>query len=343
MSALGPKTGRDRAMLPRLAAALLVLCVLSVFTAVTGIVVGGVLAWLVGFVIAIPVQILLLPVVDNQDVLFSRLFSNAVTVVAVSGVLLLPLLYLRPVRREIRRFREELGATGDPAARTHPAIAATARRLAQQANAPEPDVYVADRRRAESYAVGGRSHGTIVLTTGLVSQLSDDEVAAVIAHEISHLVNGDSRLMGVALAPMLVAEQIGSEDPPDLKWVVRSPLGYLFSLLAWAVLSVVTAAQRLTSQLGIAVLSREREFAADRGAAKLTGSPADLAGALGKLDDARRRPDEDKRTWARSASALDILPREGSVAGEGPFRTHPGTETRIERLERLAVEMETGS
>jgi len=74
------------------------------------------------------------------------------------------------------------------------------------------------------------------------------------------------------------------------------------------------------------------------GAAELTGAPSDLASALEALSDDRSRPSEDKHTWAKSASALDILPREAAVASPGPFRTHPSTEQRIERLEQLVVE-----
>jgi len=75
-----------------------------------------------------------------------------------------------------------------------------------------------------------------------------------------------------------------------------------------------------------------------QGAAELTGAPSDLASALEALSDDRSRPSEDKHTWAKSASALDILPREAAVASPGPFRTHPSTEQRIERLEQLVVE-----
>jgi len=317
-----------------------VLGVLSILIALTGSAVIGTVMLLGITALFVVVDIFLLPfgVGAPLDVLV----SHPVEIALLSGLALLPVLYLSPVRREIREFREELGAAGRPAAETHPEVAAITRRLATQAGIPEPDVYVTDRRRAESYAVGGRPDGTIVLTTGLVSQLSTDEVTAVLAHEISHLVNGDSRLVGVALVPMLLAAEIGSDERPSVEWALRSPLGYLFSLAAWAVVTVVTRAQRLSSQLGVAVISREREFAADRGAAKLTGSPGALAAALGKLDDTRRPPSEDKRTWSEAAAALDILPREESIAGDGPFRTHPETAQRIQRLEQLTVGIEEG-
>jgi len=48
----------------------------------------------------------------------------------------------------------------------------------------------------------------------------------VLAHEISHLANGDSRIMNLVLVQMLVAEHVGSDDPPSRKLLVSQPLAY---------------------------------------------------------------------------------------------------------------------
>ncbi|SEP99643.1 M48 family metallopeptidase [Natrinema salaciae] len=321
----------------RMLAALAVLTPVSIGIGATGVLAGGFLGWLALLVILYVLETLLLPVPGDSYGLLEWALTNPVPVVVGAGCLLLPVLYVRPVRDEIRAFRTELGKAGAPASETHPEIATMARRLAQQAAIPEPDVYVADRRRPESYAVGGRSNGTVIVTTGLVNRLSDAELAAVIAHELSHLVNGDSRIMSLVLAPMLLAEHVGSDGPPPRRLLLHQPLAYLATFALWALLAATTAIQRLCCQLAIAVLSRGREFAADRGAAELTGSPSALASALETLDDGRDRPSEDKRTWARSASALDLLPRERAVGSRGWFRTHPHTDERIDRLERLVA------
>lgn len=340
MSRITRTVSRQWSLVPRLVAVLLILGLLLVVVGVTGVLASGAVAWAGLLVLSFLFGIFLEPLFGTQFGLFTTLLSHPVETTLLAGVVLAPVLYLPRVRTEIREFRTELGVSGDLASESHPELHEIASRLAQQAEIHPPAVSVVDRNRPESYAIGGRSNGTIVLTTELVNRLSRAEVTAVLAHEVSHLVNGDSRIMGLALTPLLFAEHIGSDDPPDLKWVIRSPLAYLFSLGAWAILSLVTRAQRLGSQLAIAVLSRERELAADRGAARLTGSPGDLASALGTLDRTRSRPVEDKRTWEQSASALDILPREESVAGDGPFRTHPKTDTRIRRLETMAAEMD---
>ena len=328
-------------LLWRMVAALAVLAVVTVFVSATAVLAGGLLAWLALIPVVYVLETLLLPFSGGSYGAVWSVLTSPLRVAVVAGIPLLPILYYRPVRDEIRAFRAELGTAGAQATETHPNLAKRTRRLAQQADIPAPDLYVADRRRAESYALGGRSNGTIIVTRGLVSALSDDELEAVLAHEISHLANGDSRIMNLVLVPMLVAERVGSDEPPTRNLLVRQPLAYLAHLGLWALLTVVTAVQGLCCQFGIATLSRGRELAADRGAAELTGSPGALVSALETLADGRSRPSEDKRTWAKSASALDILPRDASAA-RGPFRTHPRTETRIAYLEPLVREMVDG-
>lgn len=116
-------------------------------------------------------------------------------------------------------------------------------------------------------------------------------------------------------------------------------LGWLALLAGSVVLTVVTKLQRLCSQFGVAYFSRGRELAADRGAARLTGDLAALASALRTLTETRSAPTEDLRTFEQSSAVLDILPTEDDRSA-GPFRTHPDTERRIRRLERLAVDVE---
>jgi len=262
----------------------------------------------------------------------------------VVGLCLLPAVYLKPVRAEIREFKTELGTTGQLAVDRHPKIASIAGRLAQQAGIPEPTVRIVTRMRPESYALGGRSDGTIVLTRGLVRELSDEELEAVVAHEISHLANGDGRLMGLLLVPLLLAEHVGSDDRPTLQ-PIHTVSGvifvYLGHLLTWAVVTAVTTVQLWCCLGAIALFSRGRETAADRGAAELTGSPSSLASALETLAGGRGRPTEDLRAFKRSAGALDILPPADQTDLPTAFRTHPSTAHRIDRLEALVPEIET--
>ena len=305
-----------------------------------GMVVGGV------FLIAYFVSLSVLPVSNTAVIGFVGQFS-AMTVVGISlliGLLLLPVRYLGPVKTEIREFKTELGTTGQLAVDRHPKVASIARKMAQQAGIPEPEVRIVTRMRPESYALGGRDDGTIVLTRGLIRQLDDAEIEAVLAHEISHLANGDGRLVGHLLVPLLVAEHVGSGERPRFQAIHTYGtvmFVYIGQLVSWAVVTAVTTVQLWCCLAAVALFSRGREIAADRGAAELTGSPAALASALETLDGERGRPTEDLREFKRSAGVLDILPPADETDLPTPFRTHPTTDQRVDRLRAMVADADS--
>lgn len=325
-------------MVAALAVVVVVTTVVVVITALT----LGVVAFPLFLVLAVGISFLLTPVFGAQWNVLTWPLDHPLLAVVVGGLALIPIVYLTLVRSEIAAFREDLGVHGRP---SDTDLERTVTLLAKQANIAEPDVFITRRQRPESYAIGGRSDGTIVVTSGLVTTLSEAELKAVLAHEVAHLANGDSRLMGLVLAPALVVEHLGDRDPPSRRLLVHSiqtfGLPYVFAYLGWALLAVVGPIQRLGNQFGLAILSREREFAADHAGARLTGEPSALASALEALESERGRPNEDLRTWRQSASVLDILPVEESSTANSPFRTHPPTDERIRALRELAAEMES--
>lgn len=330
-------------LLARLSLAFLFIGAVTLTIAFTGAIFAGITVLLGLAVLAFLATFLLGPLIDGTAIaqFWELSVSDALTIVFVFGILLLPILYVIPARRELRSFREQVKNTGTLAEKRHPEIATMGKRLAQQASIPEPEIRIVNRSRPESYALDGDSNGTIVITRGVIRQLETDEIEAVLAHEVSHLANRDSRFMTLMLLPMLVAEDVTTTERPRMRGVhLMTGVSYIPHLLLWALLVSVSTVQLLLCQLGVAVFSRGRELAADRAGAKLTGSPATLASALGKLDDARSRPSTDKRDFRRSAGVLDILPTEHRHLVEGPFKTHPDTETRIKQLESLVVEME---
>lgn len=245
--------------------------------------------------------------------------------VLLAGALISVVATVSEVRKEVRSLRQQFVDDSAPADDDYPGLVATTRQLAQLADVSEPDVYVTDADRPESFTVGAGRSAVVVVSTGLVDALSLDELEAVLAHEISHLANGDSRVMAAALVPVLVSDDWIEGDSLDL--------GDLM-------LDVFFAATKLYGQFGVAVLSRGREWGADAGAVALTGSPAALASALERLDERRRRPSTDLRDWEQSVAAIDVLPPSSGEAGAGPFRTHPSTSERIDRLGRLAAQAE---
>jgi heat shock protein HtpX len=214
----------------------------------------------------------------------------------------------------------------------YPELHRSIERLSQQADLPKPTVAVADTSNPNAFATG-RSRGTAVVcvTTGLLEALDRDELEGVLAHELAHVKNRDMVVMTIASFLSTIAFLIvrwgwlfGGRRRGGAPIVVA----ILVSLVVWIV-----------SFLLIRALSRYREYAADRGAAVITGQPAALASALatiaGGMDEV---PTEDLRQQSEM-NAFFIIPIRSGVVGN-LFRTHPSTEKRIERLQDLQRSME---
>lgn len=162
----------------------------------------------------------------------------------------------------------------------------------------------------------------LVVTEALLSRLDTRRLGAVLAHEISHIAHGDLVLFRVAHIYHLATIVLGFMTAVLAVFTLAAdPVGSLW----WMVVSVAVAA---TSRALVAALSRTREFAADLGAARLTGDPGALADALETIE---YRP----RTW------WDWLMGRRSPMPTNPaadaFRTHPPTTERVRRLSLLAA------
>jgi heat shock protein HtpX len=252
---------------------------------------------------------------------------DGLVVVFLVGAVLAILGTVGEVRREIGTLRENLLDETVLAEDAAPEVERTTHRLAQLADVPPPEVRIAETDRPESFTIGTGENAVVVVSRGLIDTLDEAELEAVLAHEVSHLANQDSRIMGAALAPVLAADDWIDENPDDYDvgdWLWNR----LFGGLKWF------------GQLGVAVFSRGRELSADTAATTLTGSPSALASALQRLDEERRTPETDLREWEDSVTAIDILPPSEREGATGPFRTHPSTDARIERLQRMAADAE---
>lgn len=174
-----------------------------------------------------------------------------------------------------------------------------------------------------AFAVGNRRHAAIAVTEGLLARLDSRELAGVLAHEISHIRNGDIRIMGLAdlisrltrLMSWLGALLLIVSLPLLLSGQATAPLPLVLLLMASPSLSALL-------QLG---LSRTREFDADLDAARLTGDPPGLISALRKMD---------APVWTFWGRIL--LPRRRDDQ-PSLLRSHPSTEERVERLASLTV------
>jgi heat shock protein HtpX len=215
-----------------------------------------------------------------------------------------------------------------------PELHAMVERLCVQADLPKPKVAIADTSMPNAFALGrSPKSATVCATTGIMDLLSPAELEGVMAHELSHVANRDVMVITLASFFASIAAFImqfgfffggGGDDD-------ENP-GFLALLL-------VSFAVYAISFFLIRTLSRYREFAADRGAAVITGRPSALASALMKISSGMARiPKEDLRT-AEGMNAFFIFP----AAGKGIatlFSTHPTLEKRIEALNRIEAQLQ---
>ncbi|WP_205470628.1 zinc metalloprotease HtpX [Breoghania sp. L-A4] len=193
--------------------------------------------------------------------------------------------------------------------------------LARRAALPAvPELYVVPSRMMNAFAVGNRESPVICVTDGLLRGLTLREFAGVIAHEMSHIANGDIRVMALA-------------DVVSRMTSTMSTLGILLVLfnlpaliqgngVPWVGIGLLMVAPTIGGLLQLA-LSRTREYDADLDAVLLTGDPKGLAGALVKLERA------EGRMWEAMA-----LPG-GRLPDPSLLRSHPKTEERVRRIMEL--------
>lgn len=216
-----------------------------------------------------------------------------------------------------------------------PELHAMIERLCVQADLPKPKIAVADTPMPNAFAMGrSQKSATVCATTGIMGLLSPSELEGVMAHELTHIANRDMVIMTVASFFASVAAMItqfgfffgggygeSDDDGP----------GFLVVILVSMVVYVI-------SFLLMQALSRYREFAADRGAAVITGRPSGLASALVKISGINERiPQQDLRV-AKEMQAFFIAPVGQRVAGL--FATHPPLEQRIAALQRLEGQLQ---
>jgi len=212
-----------------------------------------------------------------------------------------------------------------------PELHAMIERLCQLADLPKPRVAVSEMDLPNAFAAGhSRKTATVCVTTGLVERLEPRELEGVIAHELSHVANKDVIVMTVAgflatVAGLFVRFGIYSG--------MSGGRGRDNSAAVFFVVIVVSVVVYVLSFLLLRALSRYREFAADRGAAIMTGAPAPLAAALQKIAGTMSKiPTRDLRA-AEGMNAFFIMPAVArGFSLSSLVSTHPPTEKRIERL-----------
>ena len=214
-----------------------------------------------------------------------------------------------------------------------PGLHAMIERLCIQADLPNPRIAVADTHVPNAFATGrSQKNATVCATTGIMQVLSPSELEGVMAHELAHVKHRDVLIMTIASFFASIAAVIlqfgfffGGDDDENPS--------ILIVLLVSFVVYIVSFFLMLA-------LSRYREFAADRGAAIVTGRPSALSSALVKISGAMERvPTQDLRQ-AERMNAFFIVPTSVRGAVQTLFSTHPPMEKRIERLNQLEAQLQ---
>src|SRR5207253_2423886 len=208
--------------------------------------------------------------------------------------------------------------------------------LAHNAGLPMPKIYIMDNPQPNAFATGRNpENAAVAVTTGLMQQLSREELAGVVAHELAHIKHHDTLLMTITATiagAISMLAQFGmffgghrdNNSGPgiigSIATMILAPLGAMLVQMA---------------------ISRTREYAADDLGARICGQPMWLASALSKIANAAHVvPNMEAERNPATAHMFIVNPLSGHGV-DNLFATHPSTENRIAALPRLVGELGT--
>jgi heat shock protein HtpX len=213
-----------------------------------------------------------------------------------------------------------------------PSIHSMVEEIAKKAGIPKPKLYIVESATPNAFATGrSPKHSAVAVTTGILQLLNEEELKGVLAHEIAHIKNRDTLISTIAA-------------------VIAGTIAYIAFLARWAaifggfgrdensvnlveLLFLALLAPLIATLIRLGI-SRSREFLADETGARFIGHGKPLANALAKLEyGVQRRPMVDAN---KGTSHMFIVNPFGGAGGLIKlFSTHPPTEERIARLERM--------
>ena len=214
-------------------------------------------------------------------------------------------------------------------------------RLCLLANMEKPRVGVSEMDIPNAFATGrSPKHAVICATRGLMRRLNDEELEAVLAHELSHVAHRDVAIMTIASGVGMLAGLVsriamwsamlsgGGRGRNGQNIVLVEMVTWIVSLVIYVIAYLLTMA-----------LSRYRELAADRSGAILIGKPSVLASALVHITgDIGKIPRTDLRK-AEGMNAFFFAPALAGGTAASLFSTHPTLEIRLDRLNKLEREL----
>ena len=233
--------------------------------------------------------------------------------------------------------------------RENPRVYNIVENLTMTAGMDMPKINVVDDPQLNAFASGiDRKSYTVTVTTGLLKVLNDDELAGVIAHELTHIRNRDTRLLITSIIFVGIITTIIQVSIRSLFWIVSDSSSSSSSddddnnnggaaILVFLIAIFLGIIAYFFALLTRFAISRKREYMADAGGAELCGNPLALASALRKISD---RPGL-KKVKRDDVAQLFIVHPQALSGGKGMgfftslFSTHPDTQKRIEILEQF--------
>jgi heat shock protein HtpX len=209
----------------------------------------------------------------------------------------------------------------------------TVQRQAQMAGIGMPEVAIYDSPDVNAFATGAsRNNALVAVSTGLLRSMDRTSVEAVLGHEVSHVANGDmvtlTLIQGVVNTFVIFLSRVVGFVVDRVLFKTERGYGpgfFIASLVAQIVLGVLAS-------MIVMWFSRQREFRADAGGAKLTGRSS-MISALRSLQRVHQPHD-----LPESIEAFGISGRQNKLGIRRLFMSHPPLEERIEMLERNALQ-----
>ena len=212
--------------------------------------------------------------------------------------------------------------------------------VAIMAGLPTPRVFMIDDESLNAFATGRTPEtASVAFTTGIVKKLKPNELEGVIAHEMSHIGNRDTRLMiiivtGIAMFTFMaeLAFRLALRGR-----VRRSKDSGQWRLFLFIVALALWIFGVFAAPLIRMALSRNREFLADATSARITHNPDALADALAAISEDPRVEALDSRPLMGALCVANPLPESSFMASL--YASHPPIEDRVERLRRMARDL----
>lgn len=204
--------------------------------------------------------------------------------------------------------------------------------LARNAELPMPAVYVIDNPQPNAFATGrSPEKAAVAATTGILKTLTREELAGVMAHELAHIKNRDTLIMTIS-ATIAGAISMLAQFGIFFRGNRNNAMGVVGMLLAVFLAPLAAALIQM-------LISRTREFSADRLGGEICRNPLWLASALGKISGAAGRVEMDSAERNPASAHLFIVNPLSGARFDNLFSTHPRVEYRIAALKQQATEM----